>query len=193
MISSGDRLRIAGAIAVIVLAPPSACRKVEERRHPNGVPIVRHEYKVDDDGRRIPHGRYEGWYENGRKRIEGRYVDGLLEGEWRSWHPNGQLWGLSYYVKGQPRGTNTLWRPDGSLDWKMVYGDGTGDPVYIAYDAHSVMKWRGQGNVVRGRWAGTSTWFDAGGREITAPMGPNGPLVWPGDGEPISAPARPEE
>ncbi len=170
-------------VLICLLALIPACRKADELRTPNGKLVSRSQYKKDHEGNHVPHGTYEGWYENGRLHITGRYVDGQQHGHWQSWYSSGRPWGSSHYENGELRGTSTLWRPDGTINWQFLYGDGKSDPTYIAFYPSGQKKWRGVGNVVRGQWVGTSQWFNENGTETSAPIGPNGPLIWPGDGD----------
>lgn len=180
--SSDGRFLAALFISTFIAFIP-ACRRADELRTADGKLVSRSQYKENHEGNHIPHGTYEGWYENGRLRITGRYVDGLQHGHWQSWYSSGRPWGSSHYENGELRGTSTLWRPDGTINWQFLYDDGKGDPTYVAFYPSGQKKWQGVGDVVRGQWVGTGQWFDINGVETTAPIGPNGPLAWPGDGD----------
>lgn len=60
------------------------------------------------------HGRFQQWDEQGRRRIDSRYVDGKPQGTWRAWHGNGQLASVLRFDRdGKLAKTPRYWDPKG--------------------------------------------------------------------------------
>lgn len=87
--------------------------KVIEVHWPNGQLKVQ-KHVLATDGEQIPHGKWTEWYMTGRKRWEGTYVRGQLDGTVREWHENGQLWTEANYENGKKHGPRYIWNADGA-------------------------------------------------------------------------------
>ena len=53
------------------------------------------------------------YWENGQKRIEGKYKNGTRHGEWIAWYDNGNLWSKANYDEGIENGVKTVWHKNG--------------------------------------------------------------------------------
>lgn len=60
-------------------------------------------------------GPYVLWYENGRKALETRYLNGQLHGAWTVWYANGQMQTEGAYDHGQRVGVWRMWNEQGVL------------------------------------------------------------------------------
>jgi antitoxin component YwqK of YwqJK toxin-antitoxin module len=59
-------------------------------------------------------GLFTFWHENGQKKSEGTYLNGLIEGVFTVWHENGQKKSEGTYLKGRKEGVFTYWNEDGN-------------------------------------------------------------------------------
>ena len=64
------------------------------------------------------------WYENGQKRAEGTYKDGMPDGLWTSWDENGQKSTEGTYKDGELDGLWTGWYENGQKRAERTYKDG---------------------------------------------------------------------
>ena len=55
------------------------------------------------------------WYENGRKKLEGTFMQGEKHGHEISWHLNGMKWHQRKYYHGKPVGSWKSWDDSGIL------------------------------------------------------------------------------
>jgi len=60
-----------------------------------------------------PTGLHTFWFDNGTKRAEINYRDGIRDGEFTFWHSNGQIKFQGSYLSGQVVGTWTVWHSNG--------------------------------------------------------------------------------
>jgi antitoxin component YwqK of YwqJK toxin-antitoxin module len=60
-----------------------------------------------------PTGLHTLWFDNGTKRAEINYRDGIRDGEFTFWHSNGQIKFQGSYLSGQVVGTWTVWHSNG--------------------------------------------------------------------------------
>lgn len=81
-------------------------------------------YMSVDGTRWVRHGPFVGYYENGKVKSEGQYVDGLEEGIWRDYYENGQLAAEGCYTKGKEQGYWQFWSLDGTEERPVEYVDG---------------------------------------------------------------------
>ena len=75
----------------------------------------RYARKMSEDGSRwIRDGLFQAFHPNGVLASEGRYREGLEEGEWRDFHENGQCAAEGSYSQGTEVGTWRYWDADGT-------------------------------------------------------------------------------
>ena len=64
------------------------------------------------------------WHENGQKKVEGTFKDGLGNGGFRDFHPNGQKWIEGTYKDGKREGIWSKWDEDGKKTMQSTFKDG---------------------------------------------------------------------
>jgi len=64
------------------------------------------------------------WYENGKKRLEATYKNGVRHGLDLLWYENGQLMRKIKFKDGLKHGVERVWLEDGTLGRKTRYKDG---------------------------------------------------------------------
>src|SRR3990172_2091470 len=71
---------------------PNALVEVQETKWPNGNLKSRTEGKKDEGGNFLQHGTTTIWYENGQKKSEQQFVDGVPHGPRNTWYVEGRNW-----------------------------------------------------------------------------------------------------
>lgn len=72
----------------------------------------------------IKHGRFIVWYESGVKGQEGYYKNGLKDGEFLAWYENGQVYVKNNMVGGKKEGIEYQWYEDGEPKAEISYKNG---------------------------------------------------------------------
>ena len=92
-----------------------SCQKLEKRetRYPNGQFKVQYSEKQDSKGNYVKHGKYIGWHRNGKKKTEGRYIDGKRNGRWVVWNRSGRKLREASFERGNISGKGIVWWPNG--------------------------------------------------------------------------------
>ena len=93
--------------------PAGAGPAVVEERYPNGKLMSQKHMKRDAEGKEIPHGLYQSWWENGQLRSQGEHVNGKTQGVWTYWHANGAKKGEGVLREEKPEGVWTYWYENG--------------------------------------------------------------------------------
>ena len=110
---------------------------------PDTVPDVPHLFDADNficpgnsviQGARPPKGRELGcrvggmlvgpfleWYDNGQRRVEKRYVDGVKQGPVRQWYRDGSLKAIRYFERSRPDGRYARWHVNSRIAEKGEY------------------------------------------------------------------------
>ena len=65
------------------------------------------------------HGKLEAWYENGQRKLIGNFVDGKKHGKFEMWYENGQQKTIGNFVDGKEHGKLEAWYENGRQ--KAVY------------------------------------------------------------------------
>lgn len=97
-------------------------------------------------------GRYREWYPNGRRRYEGRFTRGRLNGTATSWYENGRRESKETWLDGQLHGRVRYWSADGELQFDSTFRHGANQSrkkvryPYLPYlpkeyDADPARKW----------------------------------------------------
>ena len=129
-------------------------------RAADGTVLIQGQYKGGQ-----PHGEWRGSYEDGSKKVRGRFgAGGLQEGEWTTWWPTGRRREVGSYKGGLAIGLWQLWYPNGELFETMEHADGEAHgPWNIHWDngqvADAMM-------FERGRQIGLETDHDRAGRAV---------------------------
>lgn len=77
-----------------------------------------------ENTKNIKNGPYTEYYENGQKRAEGHYVDGVQEGYWAWWYEDGKPWAERNFVNGKENGKSTSWYKSGQKKFSGQYLNG---------------------------------------------------------------------
>ena len=72
-------------------------------------------YYLDYGGMKMRDGPEEGWFESGRKELEGERRANRQHGRWRRWWANGQLYDQTQFNAGARQGPYSGWNSDGVL------------------------------------------------------------------------------
>ena len=102
--------------------------------------------RMDNQGRE--QGEWKEFYESGRLRAIGNYVDGKREGVWKFSYENDSLEQTGAYVSGKPNGPWTWYYPNGSLRREESYKEGKEDGQMKEYDVDGGVM--AEGNYVDG-------------------------------------------
>jgi antitoxin component YwqK of YwqJK toxin-antitoxin module len=96
-------------------------------------PRSRQRYKVFSDGSKKKYGKYEEWYPNGQKFVEGEYIDDVKQGPWKLWHENGKLCKTENYLSGKLEGTWKTFTDKGLLESEVSFHDGVRSGRWVTY------------------------------------------------------------
>jgi antitoxin component YwqK of YwqJK toxin-antitoxin module len=69
-------------------------------------------------------GKFEAYYISGKKKAEGQYKAGRLNGYYHRFQENGTIISKEYYREGKHDSLNEYFRSDGSLEFSKMYKDG---------------------------------------------------------------------
>jgi antitoxin component YwqK of YwqJK toxin-antitoxin module len=72
----------------------------------------------------VPQGKSSRWYPSGQVKLEEEHVMGTLNGVQREYYEDGQKKSERPYVDGQPYGTWTFWNAEGRKEKVEIYQDG---------------------------------------------------------------------
>jgi len=64
--------------------------ETRETKYQSGKLNEKYEISKDEKGFYIKDGKYEKWFENGKKECEGEYIENRKFGYWKYWHKNGE-------------------------------------------------------------------------------------------------------
>lgn len=107
-----------GNMILLIEPMDSADTNLERAYHPNG----KLKYRQIRVGRQID-GPYEGYYENGRPRTEGQYIDGHEDGKWTFFDERGKVSEVRVYKDGnevfEPKPGQECWCNDGTKALKQ--------------------------------------------------------------------------
>lgn len=87
----------------------------------------------EENGRKIEHGTYTKWYENGKIMIQGTYQDGKREGTWREYFRNGVLKAEGSYVGGKREGAWIIYYESGNKHWEGNYLNGEKEGLWVEF------------------------------------------------------------
>jgi len=85
---------------------------------------------LHDASRRAVHqagkrqGRWTTWFENGKKRSEGGYLDGEMHGPFTLWYESGRKREEGQYVRGRAHGRWIKWDEAGNRLKEVLFKDG---------------------------------------------------------------------
>jgi antitoxin component YwqK of YwqJK toxin-antitoxin module len=135
--------------------------EVQEQYYPNGNVSVGVEGYVDRDGNFVRHGVTTNFWENGQKKSQVHYVQGMRHGSRTAWYQGGQIWSDGQFVNGREDGTLTVWFPNGrkakELNFDHGAWHGTGTEWHLNGRKKMEVEW------VRGKRQGMLTIWDEEG------------------------------
>ena len=70
------------------------------------------------------------WYENGQKRSEGNYKNDLKQGKWEYWHENGKKKSEGRYTNSNSEGLWQFWYDSGEKQSEGIYSGGVKDSIW---------------------------------------------------------------
>ncbi len=144
--------------------PPGCTYKVKEDVLGTGQVIERIEGYVDAAGVFTNHGEHARWYENGKKKMELHYVDGVMDGPRLTWYDTGQIWARGAYANGLADGVWTAWFPSGFRHREWHMRDNVWDGLYLEF--HENGEKRYEVEYVQGMKQGTAIWWSEVGTEL---------------------------
>ncbi|MFC1475515.1 toxin-antitoxin system YwqK family antitoxin [Candidatus Zixiibacteriota bacterium] len=136
---------------------------------------------AESPGNFVAHGKRTMWYENGRKRFEGRVIYGNPDGFITHWYPNGNKKQEMSYVEGRQNGAVRSWYPDGTLWQEAFFKDDLPHGSAILWDTlgHKLEELSYQ----NGKKHGICRRWDADGKLFYEAKFENGELVEQAAGE----------
>ena len=111
---------------------------VVEGEHDDGSVKKQITYVVDGDSKVKE--LEEGFYEDGRPEIIGKYdLEGNRTGEWKYWYPNGKLWSECNYAAGVREGKSAVYYDDGILRYEGNYKNDSAIGHWVFYDKEGLI------------------------------------------------------
>lgn len=135
--------------------------EVHEEYYPDGGLKIRVEGFLNGDGELVPHGARTLYWENGQKKYEEHYVQGMRHGTRSAWYESGQLRSEGRYVNGGEDGTWTEWYPDGRKMREIGFDNGAFHGTHTQWHPNGQKKL--QFDWVKGKRQGTMTLWDEDG------------------------------
>ena len=131
-------------------------------------------FKQFADGRRLMDGTEIAYWEDGAKRSEIHYVDGLKHGTQRTWYRSGAPWSQGEWKNGKEQGRWVTWYPTGVVEQEFFVVDGVWQGMFTTYHPNGE-KMR-EVEFVDGRMVGTvTTWDEEGNIVDQREVGTEGP------------------
>jgi hypothetical protein len=82
----------------------------------------------------VPDGLGTYWYEGGQKIEEGQFKNGKKDGLWTSWYENGQKWTENHWKDGKLDGLETHWHENGQKSYEGHNKNGVPDGLWPFWD-----------------------------------------------------------
>jgi len=130
--------------------------------------VDRNDVKYQQDSQKPYSGEIFDLYDNGNKKIEGSYKDGLLDGLWTVWYEDGQKFQEQSFKNGIPDGLSTKWNENGQKASEGTYKNGKLDGLWTSWYENGKKKY--EGTYKDGKKDGLNTvWYSDGknAREAT--------------------------
>jgi hypothetical protein len=128
----------------------------------NGKLKVREEMKLDEDGEWILHGKVEHFWEDGSRKLEMFYREGLPHGPKTVWYPDGQVYHTGQYIDGREHGVWLTYFPSGAKQSELNLNLGAFDGAEIRWHENGNKAMYGQW--VKGKQAGFFTFWSEDGK-----------------------------
>jgi len=135
--------------------------EVREEYFPDGSVKLRTEGRLGSDGEFIAHGAHTLYWENGQKRYEEHYVQGMRHGPRSAWYESGQIRSQGQYINDREDGAWTEWYPSGRKMQELHFDHGSFHGTFIEWWPNGQM--RRQLEWIKGKKQGTMTLWDEEG------------------------------
>ncbi|MFM1744316.1 MAG: hypothetical protein RLZZ630_253, partial [Bacteroidota bacterium] len=113
-------------------------REFDNKGNTTGSRLYDKDRVIAEGGTVDPQGRQQGswkyFYEDGKLRMEGTYVNGERSGVWSFYYPNSRLQQQGAYVANKPEGNWSWFYPDGKILREENYKKGKEDGRMVEYD-----------------------------------------------------------
>lgn len=123
----------------------------------------------------IWHGRHTVWHRNGKKRAEGKYVNGQKHSLWKEWHSNGKLRASGIFSNGNQHGLFKFWHPNGKMHALGKFANGNAHGLWKLWHANG--KKSAVGKYVNGKKHGLWQKWHANGKKKAEDLYINGSIV----------------
>lgn len=112
----------------------------EEQKFDNGLTSIFVEGFRGADGKFTRHGWTIRYYDNGHKRTQTLWRNGVPDGERLSWYQRGQLWARGHFVQGREDGLWERWHENGQKFSERNMRRGAWHGVYTEWHANGKKK-----------------------------------------------------
>ncbi len=143
------------------LAVDGSRLEVREKSYDDGAIMRRTEGRVDAEGNFTRHGLLTLYWQNGQKKAEVMYVDGVPHGSRTTWYQSGQLWSQGGFVNGKQDGILTSWFPNGRIAQEIPLVNGAWHGTFREWHVNGQQK--REVKYVDGLRQGTETIWDEEG------------------------------
>ena len=98
--------------------------KVGKEEYPNGAVEVEYQHYTSFFFYKTKHGWYKSYYESGKVKEEGNYVDKKTEGKWVWYYESGKVFWERNYVDGKREGKSVGYWENGEIRDEDIWKDG---------------------------------------------------------------------
>jgi antitoxin component YwqK of YwqJK toxin-antitoxin module len=99
----------------------AAIEKIEETYPDNAKKVVR--FYQEKRGKEILQ-EEKHFYQNGKLKMNGKFLNGKRDGEWKSYFANDQIQSIGSFINGIRTGEVKVYRPNGTLIYEGFYKEG---------------------------------------------------------------------
>lgn len=132
-----------------------------EEKYDDGTIKLRVEGLRFNDDDYVRHGPTTVYWDNGQKKTEIHFVQGLRHGSKTSWYKGGQIWSYGEYVNDREHGMWTQWFPNGRKAGEKHYEHGAWHGLFTEW--HTNGKKKSEVLWIKGKKQGTMTIWDEEG------------------------------
>lgn len=106
---------------LLMACQPTEIKKVEETYPDNTKKIVR--FYQEKEGKEILQ-EEKHFYQNGKLKMQGKFLNGKRDGEWKSYFANAQIQSTGTFTNGLRTGEVKTYQPNGILIYEGFYKEG---------------------------------------------------------------------
>ncbi len=74
------------------------------------------------------------YYENGKRKMEGPYRNGVRDGKWMAWYDNDTVWSIGFYNNGKRNGLSAVYHPNGVKYYDKNYKNDVAEGKWSFYN-----------------------------------------------------------